>query len=81
MDKLITKRDIETVIKKTLNEQNTRTRWQILQNLQRKFNTSQRLSKTEEKGSLLNTLYKASITLIQNQTKTSQKKKHERQNL
>ena len=79
----ITSKEIESVIKKSPNKQESRVGWLprgILPNIQRRINTyySEAVSKNERKGTLPNLFYKASITLIPKQDKDPSKKERYR---
>ena len=83
MNNPITGTEIEVVIKKSPPKQKPRARWlhrEILSNFQRRTNTVflKLFQKIEEEGTLPNSFYKATITLIPKPEKDNKKKENYR---
>ena len=79
MNRPITNNETETVIKKTLNEKKSSTRWlhrQILSNIQEELTSIllKLFQKITEEGTLPNWFYKATITSIPKPDKDTTKK-------
>ena len=81
MNKPITGTDIEAVIKKSLKKQKPRTRWlhrRILSNIRQELMPFllKLFQKIAEEGTLPNSFYKATVTLIPKPEKDNTKKNH-----